>query len=260
MNQTVTRALDLLGALQDGARTLDECAERLGVHKSTVLRLLQTLEAQRFVTHDAQHRYRLGSRLFDLAGAALAQRDVRDVARPHLERLNERTGQTVHLAAYESGDVVYIDKLEARAGIRMYSRVGLRAPLHSTAVSKVLLAALSAPVRRKIAEGIDYVPYTEHTIANAADFLAELERVRTDGFARDRGEHESYVNCVAAPIRDGSGTVVAAASVSVPTMSLPAHEVLDLLPQLVDATQRASADLGWAPRPDPDRAGPSTAP
>ena len=260
MNQTVTRALDLLGALQDGARTLDECAERLGVHKSTVLRLLQTLEAQRFVTHDAQHRYRLGSRLFDLAGAALAQRDVRDVARPHLERLNERTGQTVHLAAYESGDVVYIDKLEARAGIRMYSRVGLRAPLHSTAVSKVLLAALSAPVRRKIAEGIDYVPYTEHTIANAADFLAELERVRTDGFARDRGEHESYVICVAAPIRDGSGTVVAAASVSVPTMSLPAHEVLDLLPQLVDATQRASADLGWAPRPDPDLAGPSTAP
>ncbi|OZB83990.1 MAG: hypothetical protein B7X41_15245, partial [Microbacterium sp. 14-71-5] len=75
MNQTVTRALDLLVALQDGARTLDECAERLGVHKSTVLRLLQTLEAQRFVTHDAQHRYRLGSRLFDLAGAALAQRD-----------------------------------------------------------------------------------------------------------------------------------------------------------------------------------------
>lgn len=254
MNQTVTRALDLLVALQDGARTLDECAERLGVHKSTVLRLLQTLEAQRFVTHDVQHRYRLGSRLFDLAGAALAQRDVREVARPHLERLNDRTGQTVHLAAYESGDVVYIDKLEARTGIRMYSRVGLRAPLHSTAVAKVLLADLPASTRREIAEDIDYVPYTERTIANPADFLAELERVRADDFARDSGEHESFINCIAAPIRDGSGAVVAAASVSVPTMSLPAHEVLALLPQLVEATQAASADLGWAPRPArPDR-------
>ncbi|MDR2321153.1 IclR family transcriptional regulator [Microbacterium sp. NPDC089698] len=253
MNQTVTRALDLLIALEDGARTLDECAERLGVHKSTVLRLLQTLEAQRFVTHDAQHRYRLGSRLFDLAGAALAQRDVREVARPHLERLNDRTGQTVHLAAYESGDVVYIDKLEARTGIRMYSRVGLRAPLHSTAVAKVLLADLPVSARRAIAEGIDYVPYTERTIANPADFLAELERVRADDFARDSGEHESFINCIAAPIRDGSGAVVAAASVSVPTMSLPAHEVLALLPQLVEATQAASADLGWAPRPAADR-------
>lgn len=253
MNQTVTRALDLLSALQDGAQTLDECAERLGVHKSTILRLLQTLEAQRFVTHDAQHRYRLGSRLFELAGAALAQRDVRDVARPHLERLNEETDQTVHLAAYESGDVVYIDKLEARTGIRMYSRVGLRAPLHSTAVAKVLLADLPAATRREIAEGIDYVPFTDRTIRNATDFLAELERVRADGFARDSAEHETFINCIAAPIRDGSGAVVAAASVSVPTLSLPAHEVLGLLPQLMTATRGASADLGWAPRPVNDR-------
>ncbi|GAA4491821.1 IclR family transcriptional regulator [Microbacterium panaciterrae] len=253
MNQTVTRALDLLTALQDGAQSLDECAARLDVHKSTILRLLQTLEAQRFVTHDAQHRYRLGSRLFELAGAALAQRDVREVARPHLEALNERTGQTVHLAAYESGDVVYIDKLEARSGIRMYSRVGLRAPLHCTAVAKVLLADLPASVRREIAEGIDYAPFTERTIRNAADFLAELERVRADGFARDSGEHETFINCIAAPIRDGGGAVVAAASVSVPTLSLPAHEVLALLPQLMNATGGASADLGWAARPAAQR-------
>ncbi|WP_295013006.1 IclR family transcriptional regulator [uncultured Microbacterium sp.] len=253
MNQTVTRALDLLAALQGDAQTLDQCAERLGVHKSTVLRLLQTLEAQRFVTHDAQHRYRLGSRLFELAGAALAQRDVREVARPHLERLNEQTGQTVHLAAYESGDVVYIDKLEARSGIRMYSRVGLRAPLHCTAVAKVLLADLPLAARREIAEGIDYEPFTDRTIRTPAEFLAELDRVRADGFARDSAEHETFINCIAAPIRDGAGTVVAAASVSVPTLSLPAHEVLALLPQLMTATGGASADLGWAERPAADR-------
>ncbi|MBS1673411.1 MAG: IclR family transcriptional regulator [Actinobacteria bacterium] len=249
MNQTVTRALDLLIALQDGARALDECAERLGVHKSTVLRLLQTLEAQRFVTHDAQHRYRLGSRLFELSGAALAQRDVRETARPHLERLNEQTGQTVHLAAYESGDVVYIDKLEARTGIRMYSRVGLRAPLHATAVAKVLLADQPVSARREIAERIEYTPFTAQTITDPAAFLASLEQVHSDGFAFDTGEHESFINCIAAPIRDGSGAVVAAASVSVPTMSLSADEVRALLPTLLTAVDAASADLGWTPRP-----------
>lgn len=253
MNQTVTRALDLLTVLQDGPSSLDECAQRIGVHKSTALRLLQTLEAQRLVEHDAAHRYRLGTGLFALARAALEQRDVRALARPHLEELNARTGQTVHLAAYEAGEVVYIDKIEARTGIRMYSRVGLRAPLHCTAVAKVLLAELPAPARRAIAADLAYERMTARTIGDAETFLAELDRVRADGYARDRREHEEFMNCVAVPVRDGAGDVVAAASLSVPTVVLDEAGVLALLPQLARAADAASADLGWAPRPATER-------
>jgi DNA-binding IclR family transcriptional regulator len=251
VSQSVARALELLNALGQSPRSLDQLADTVGVHKSTVLRLLQTMEAQRFVMHDASHRYRLGSRLFDLAQLSLEQRDVRAVARPHLERLNASTGQTVHLAAYESGEVVYIDKLDALQGVRMYSRVGLRAPLHCTAVAKVLVAALPPVVAAKIAESIEYAPMTANTITSASDYRAELERVRAAGYAQDREEHESFINCIAAPIRNGSGTVVAAASVSVPNISLPYEQVVALLPQLLDATTAASADLGWHPDQQP---------
>lgn len=246
MNQTVDRALELLVFLQNGPQSLDQCADRLDVHKSTVLRLLQTLEAQRFVTHNAQHRYRLGSRLFEISAAALEQRDIRGVVHPHLEALSARTAQTVHLAVYESGKAVYIDKIEAQTGIRMYSRVGLVAALHATAVGKVLVADLPSAKRRQVADEIDYVTFTDRTISGPDEYLAELDRVRAEGFARDSGEHETFINCIGAPIRDASGSVVAAASISVPTVSLPEHEVIALLPALLEAAEAASDDLGWS--------------
>jgi DNA-binding IclR family transcriptional regulator len=257
MNQSVNRALDILVALQSGANTLDELAARLEVHKSTVLRMLQTMEADRFVTHDERHRYILGSRLFELANSALAQRDVRVVARPHLERLNAWSGQTVHLATFESGEVVYVDKLEALQGVRMYSRVGLRAPLHCTAVAKVLVAALPEAMREEIARGIDYQRLTENTISSPAEYLAELTRVRIDGFARDHEEHEPFINCIAAPVRDGTGAVVAAASLSVPTLTWDAEHVFSLAPELIRSTREISADLGWGTDAEPGAAMPA---
>jgi DNA-binding IclR family transcriptional regulator len=247
MSQSVTRALQLLTAVASEPRSLDELAEHINVHKTTVLRLLQTMEAERFVTHDSSHRYRLGSRLFDLAGLALEQRDVRAVAREHLERLNATTKQTVHLAVYESGEVVYVDKLDAMQGVRMYSRVGLRAPLHCTAVAKVLMAALPAPAANTRIAGMDFAAMTDRTIRTADAYAAELTRVRRQGYAVDHEEHEAFINCIAAPIRDGSGAVIAAASVSVPTISLPYADVLALLPALLDATAAVSAHLGWHP-------------
>lgn len=249
MNQTVDRALELLVFLQSGPQSLDQCADRIGVHKSTVLRLLQTLEAQRFVTHNAQHRYRLGSRFFEISAAALEQRDMRGIVHPHLEVLSSRVAQTVHLAVYESGKAVYIDKIESHTGIRMYSRIGLVAALHATAVGKVLVADLPPAKRRLVAEAIDYVTFTDRTISGPDEYLAELERVRADGFARDSGEHETFINCIGAPIRDASGSVVAAVSISVPTVSLPAHEVIGLLPALLETAEAASDDLGWSERP-----------
>lgn len=255
MSQSVARALSLLTLLQTGAQSLDECAEHLEVHKSTALRLLQTLEADGFVTHDERHRYRLGRALFALAGAALEQRDVRGAVRPHLERLNEATGQTVHLAALESGEAVYIDKLEARAGIRMYSRIGLTAPLHCTAVGKVLIAALPAAERERIAAHLAYPRMTASTITDPRDYLAELDRVRRAGWAHDRREHESFVECVAAPVRDATGAVVAAASVTVPIVVEDSPDAVALLPELLHAVRAASADLGWT-APDPSEGTP----
>ncbi|GAA2825366.1 IclR family transcriptional regulator [Kitasatospora paracochleata] len=247
MSQTVTRALRLLAELGEGERSLDQLAELIGVHKTTVLRLLQSLEEQRFVHRDADFRYHLGAGLFALSSLALEQRGIRRTAAPHLAELNAATGHTVHLAAYEGGEVVYIDKYDSRHPVRMYSRIGLRAGLHNTAVAKVLLADLPPAERRRVAEAVEYTVHTANTLTTPAALLTELATVAAQGWAQDHAEHEPFINCIAAPVRDATGRVVAAVSMSVPDMVLPYAQVLELLPRLLATARAASADAGHRP-------------
>lgn len=245
MSQSLSRAVRLLTELAEGPRSLDELAAVLDVHKTTVLRLLRTLEDDRLVFRDAAYRYHLGAGLFALSSRALEQRPVRAAAAPHLAALNRETGHTVHLAAYEGGEVVYIDKYDSRHPVRMYSRIGLRARLHCTAVAKVLLAGLPAAERRSVAESIEYEVMTPNTLAGPEALLSELARVAAQGYAVDHGEHETFINCVGVPVRDASGRVVAAASISVPDVLLDYERVLALLPDLLKAAAAISADCGW---------------
>jgi len=154
----------------------------------------------------------------------------------------------VHLATYESGEAIYIDKLDATQSVRMYSRVGRPAPLHCTAVGKVLVAAHPRAQWRPIAERLDYHKFTERTIRTPERYLAELDLVAAQGFAEDHEEHESFVNCIGVPVRDGTGAAVAALSVSVPDLLLDHEQVLGLLPRAQATAEAISAELGWSPR------------
>jgi DNA-binding IclR family transcriptional regulator len=245
VSQSLDRALTALGGLARGARTLDELADELGVHKTTVLRLLRTLESHHFVRREGARHYRLGSALFDLANQALEEHDVRHSSHEALAALNARTGHTVHLASYEDGEAVYIDKYEGRHSVRMYSRIGKRAPLHCTAVGKVLVAAMSPAERHEVAHALDYAVMTPNTITTPETYLAELGRVLERGYAVDNAEHEDFIHCIAAPIRGAAGEVLAAASMSVPKVLLDYAGLLALAPQLCAATEAASVHSGW---------------
>jgi DNA-binding IclR family transcriptional regulator len=249
MSQSLSRALDLLREIVSGTNSLDALAATAGVHKTTVLRLLNTLEEHGFVTRDASFRYHLGRAMFELTQTALDEQDVRGVAAPHIRALGAATGQTVHLAAYEGGSVFYIDKVESRQPLRMYSRVGLPASLYATGVAKVLLGGLDETERRRVVTGIVFERYTDKTITDAEALLAEIERSTERGWAEDHEEHESFMNCVAAPVFGPDGRVAAAVSISVPTMVLPHSGVRALLPQLLDTTTAISTELGYAPPP-----------
>ncbi|WP_406050797.1 IclR family transcriptional regulator [Kribbella sp. NBC_00889] len=242
MSQSLARALQILASLGEGERSLDQLATELGVHKTTVLRLLRTMEADRFVRRDDAHRYRLGSRLFALADAAREQHVVREVAAPHLRQLNQRTGQTVHLAAWENGEVIYVDKLDSVRSVRMYSQIGVPAALHCTAVGKVLLAAQPKRIREALLESIEYHAFTPQTITDPDALRAELDAVRAQGWAQDRAEHESFINCIGAPVADQHGRIVGAVSISVPDVLLDYGQVLELLPELLATTKAISAD------------------
>ncbi len=145
----------------------------------------------------------------------------------------------------------YIDKVESRQPLRMYSRVGLPASLYATGVAKVLLGGLDEAERRRVVTGIVFERYTDKTITDADALLAEIERSNGRGWAEDHEEHESFMNCVAAPVFGPDGRVAAAVSISVPTMVLPHSGVRALLPQLLATTEAISAELGYAPPPSP---------
>jgi len=245
MSQSLVRALELMSQLAEQPATLDELASSSTVHKTTVMRLLHALEAEHFILRNTAGQFQLGRKLFELSSRALEQRDLRAVARPHLARINEATGHTVHLAEMEGAEVVYIDKFESHHPVRMYSRIGLTAALHSAAVAKVILADMPRSRQESIAAGLDFVRMTPNTLTSAEELLAELTQVREQGWAHDKSEHESFVHCVAAPIRDASGHVVGAASISVPTVLLCYEDLLKLLPTLMNGTQAISKDLGW---------------
>jgi DNA-binding IclR family transcriptional regulator len=152
----------------------------------------------------------------------------------------------VHLASYEDGEVVYIDKYESRHNVRMYSRIGRRAPLHCTAVAKVLLAALPADERAGVVRGIDYPKLTANTITTQKALLAELALVAGRGYAVDDAEHEEFIHCVAAPVRGPRGVVLAALSLSVPKVLLDMDRLLELVPALLAAAGQASMECGYA--------------
>lgn len=264
VSQSLSRALDLLDLVSTGTSSLDALSDAIGVHKTTVLRLLRMLEQHGYVTRDSEYRYHVGSAVFVLAQRSLDSRDVRAVASPVLHALGASTGQTVHLAAYDGGTVTYIDKVESRQPLRMYSRIGLPAALHATAVAKVLLGDLDDAELARVASGVDYERYTANTIGSAADLVAEVRRSAARGWAQDHEEHETFMNCVGAPVFGADGRVAAAVSVSVPNVVLPYEGVLGLLPALHDATARISAELGFTgdapfvpPSPSPTAATPS---
>jgi len=243
MSQSLARALQILGELGDGSRSLDQLAETLDVHKTTVLRLLRTLESERFVQRDQHHRFSLGSRLFELGSASLEQHAIRDAAMPHLQRLaRDSGGQAVHLAAYENGNAVYIAKIESTSSVRMYSRVGLPAPLHATAVGKVLVCELPEGRLEQALHATTFEPFTRRTITDAATYRKVLTTVRSQGWAEDAAEHEDFINCIAAPVRDATGRIMAAVSISVPDVILSHDEVHGLLPRLLETTAAIEAD------------------
>ncbi|MFX4290918.1 IclR family transcriptional regulator [Streptomyces bohaiensis] len=241
MSQSLDRALRILPLLAEGPAGLEQVARHIEAHKSTALRLLRTLHAHGLVHRQPDQRYRLGSQLFALAHRAAEQLDVREIAHPHLLELNERTGHTVHLAIREEDRVLYIDKVESRHPVRMYSRIGREVAVTVAAVAKVLLADLPTAEREALARRLTYPRYTSRSVTGPAELLAELVTARERGWATDLGGHEESVNCVAAPVRGHDGRVVAALSVSVPIVVADERAVLALLPE-VRQTARAVTD------------------
>ncbi|MEV1022179.1 IclR family transcriptional regulator [Streptomyces sp. NPDC050264] len=248
MSQTVRRAIDILEFVARRPRTQTEVGEHLGVHRSTALRILESLTDGGLARRLPDGRYAVGHRLAGLAHLALEQFGLKDVAGEHLRGLGDRCGHTVHLAALEGDRIVYVDKVDPVDGVRLYSQIGRPVTLHTAGVAKAILAHLPRERAAALLADCDFAPHTGTTLTGAAAYRRALDETLARGFAVDDGEYEDYVNCVAVPVRDSAGEVVAAVSVTAlkARADLPAL-VSDVLPDLAATAETISKELGWRP-------------
>lgn len=246
MSQTVDRALALLERMADTPQSLTDLAEYLEVHKSTALRLAQSLEKAGFARKTPDGHYIPGTRLLRIAAKTLDKFDLRDSARPYLSALNKTCGHTIHLASLVDNEVVYIDKYESTASIRMYSQIGKSALLHASGVAKAILAFQSPVMLERLLDGYDFTEYTPQTLTTREELEGELREISSRGYAFDHGEFEDFISCIAAPIRSADGSISAAVSVSAARPIASLEELKALLPKLLEATQSISEASGWA--------------
>lgn len=248
--QSVDRALGILELLAEGGAELGvtEIGRRLGVHKATASRLLATLAEHGLVERNPlSDKYRLGFGLVRLAGAAVGGLDLVQQARPTLRRLADRTGETVNLAVLDGDEVVNIDQVTGSREVVHVNWVGKRTPLHCTSNGKVLLAHLPQEERvRLLARPLPRL--TAHTIVDPQALEEQLAEARGRGFAFTLEELEVGLNAVAAPVRGGDGSVVAAVSVAGPAYRVTAERIpmLGLATRL--AAQEISRRMGYRER------------
>jgi DNA-binding IclR family transcriptional regulator len=226
-------------------------ATRLRLAKSTVHRLAATLTSAGFLEQNTETgKYRLGVALFELGALVRRRMDVANEARPKLRELLEKTGETVQLGIVDHESVLYVYEMESRHAIRMAAAVGGRAPLHCTAVGKVLLAYQPPEfVKQLLGNGLK--AYTPKTITRRDDMLAMLQEVASREYAIDDEESEPGLRAIAAPVRNQTGQVIAALGVAAPLQRMTKKVLQDCVPSVLATAAAVSQRLGYEPRRGP---------
>lgn len=253
----VLKVFAILQALAERDETgVSELSMRLAMPKATIYRFLQTMKSLGYIRQEADsERYGLTMKMFELGTKALQYHDLVELAKLRMQLLADETGETVHLGMLIDSEIIYVHKVDSRHMLGMYSRVGRRAPLHCTAIGKVLLAWEHPERRERILAGCDFKRYRDKTITEPAAFAAELERVRAQGFGEDREEFDDHIRCLGVPIFDRLNQPVAGLSVSFPTFRFDEANAPKVVQLLQDASRQISAELGCTQFPlDPPAA------
>lgn len=238
MSQNVKRAARILEALATEPRAVTDLAEQFEVHRSTMFRELRSMEKVGFVRRQNDGRYALGMQLAVLGNAALEQLDLRAAAFGPVRRLHRVVGNTVHVGALIGDEIVYADKVEDAAGVRMYSRVGAAVHPHCSGLGKAVLAALPDDRRDDILAHCTWEAFTDRTLTTRAALDADLHLSARRGWAVDDAEFEDFVGCVAVPISTPAG-VVGALSLT----ALRAVQSREQLEQRVPMLRETAAEI-----------------
>ena len=244
-SQTLLRGLDVIEAVVDGPVSLDKLAGRLGLTRSTAHRLATALVERRYLSFAPRLGYQLGAKLLELGFHAQRQTDLLQRAQLHLESLAAQSEDTVHLGVLDRERALYLAKIPGRRRIEISSRVGERHPLTSTGLGKALLLDDTPEHWRKL---FDQDQATGSPPARYEEWLARMRGYVQAGRTFDLQENEDLIRCVAAPIRDASGTIVAALSVSSAAQYMSDERMQALSADVLGTATAISGEIGWSSR------------
>lgn len=248
--QSIDRVFDILELLsvEHEGMSLTEISRSLDLPTSTVFRLLAVLRDRNYIEkNDSTSVYRLGLGFVELTSLYLSNIELKTEAQPYLRKLSKITGQVVFMAIEQEGEVVYIDKYEQFREIRNYCFIGQRRPLYCTALGKSLLTGFAEDGIRSLYDGVDLRKVAPNTITDVEKLIQDVRLTRQRGYSVDNEEMEPDMYCVAAPIYDYRGGVIAAVSTS---WDLVNHKDADRqrnIDLITEATMNISIRMGYRP-------------
>ena len=246
--QVIDRCFAILEEIADnqGEASLAELGRALSIPHSTIHRILSTLLNLGYVEQNQQNgHYKLGLKLLHLSNAVLESLELRSMSQKYLKELMQETGETANLVVLDGDEVVYIEKEESRASVRVFKLIGARAPVHTTGAGKVLLSEMAHIDIIEILRRKGLPSLTPQSIIDSTRFFDELEIVKKQGFALDDEECELGARCIAVPVRNHTGRVIASLSISGPTSRLTNQRIRKLIPIVKDYGGQMSRALGY---------------
>lgn len=244
--QSLSRGLEALEFIAIEPTSPKQLAQHLGIDRSSAYRILMTLAAHGFVERNiVNDLFVLSShKIFGLGSAITGNLHLPTLVTPWLRQLRDTTGEGATLAVLQGHDVVYVNHLPSSEVITVSPMLGLRRPLYVSAVGKAIWAFLPEQVSEKLLEEIELVAYTNYTITDRDQLRKELASIQANGYATDSEETFIGVRCIAAPVRDHSGEVVAALGITGPAWRLSEERMHEYGTYIKELTQEFSASMG----------------
>lgn len=245
--RVLDRAVDVMNCLADIGQPvgLSDIVDRISLPKTTVFRILNTLEGHSLVVR-YNGQYAIGPAVLFWASAYKAQNVLLEMAKPYLVELWDFTRETVHLISFDGEEAYYIEKLDTPHPVRMHSRIGAHLILYSTAAGKAILSALNKEEIDEYLNEVTLVPRTPNTIVDKERLLEELSKIRQEGFAKDLQENEEGICCVGAAVLQ-NGRPVGAISVSAPAYRFTAEKMLEAGRKVQEVAAKVSEALSSIP-------------
>jgi len=246
--KSLNKALDIIDAVSKlGSAGIREISSKTGFPPATTHRIAATLVKRRFFNQDPVTKtYSLSLRFLELGTQVQQQFDLPTIARPHLQKLMSETGESANLAIREGDSVVYLDQVQNdNSMLKIFTRLGTRAPLFNTGVGKMFLSQWNKIDLDSYLKRTHLTPYTSHTLVSRTQILKELERISARGFAVDNEEMEDGVRCVAALVFDHRQRVAAAVSISGAAMRITADRIENFGDIVIRCALDISNDLGF---------------